>query len=285
MRAGGGLHFIDGPQGHGKSFLAARIIGDSLISGRHVVSNITLRPGWEKLVARHNPRNFGRRPKDSYADLADRYHFTTDVNEAMKFQLLCHLCGREPFDCGHEQPEALAVFVWDEAHNDLNNRDWSGRGGTREAVEEDKQRRQRIILWATQLRKLGYEAYFVTQHWNNVDVGLRRVSGWRIRMRNQQKAVRPLGLQLLPFPFFVASYFHADMETNIFSKPEMVGRYFLTWHKKLYQTRAVFHGLDTYLAGEQAIWLDPRPFRKRRRGAGGAQPPAPDGATPIGDVA
>lgn len=275
MRAGGGLHFIDGAQGHGKSFKGIRLIGDSLINGAHVVTNVPLVPGWEKLISRHNPKNYFRSKKHSHRDLRERYHYVDSIDAAMKFRLLCIRCGSEPLECGHEQPDGLAVIIWDEAHNELSNRDWSGRGATKEAQEQDKQRRARIILWATQLRKLGYEGYLITQHYENVDVGLRRVAGWRIRMLNQRENVRFLGMRILPFPLFIARYYPANETITVFTKPEFKQVTGLSWHRKLYRTRAVFHGLADDLGRNDLTWLDPRPYKKRRRAvAPQGHPPA-----------
>jgi hypothetical protein len=58
---------------------------------------------------------------------SSHYVFTTELDEAVRYRL-------------PGKGEGRGLFVWDEAHNDLNNRNWRDAG------------RDELLKWATQLR-------------------------------------------------------------------------------------------------------------------------------------
>src|SRR4051794_39882939 len=95
---------------------------------------------------------------------------------------------------------------------------------------------------------MGYIGVLISQHQDNTDAALRRVAGWRIRMTNQRERVRLLGLRVMPIPFFIASYFPANDPLTPQAKPQFYERFFLTWHKKLYDSHGIFAGLFDDLA-------------------------------------
>jgi hypothetical protein len=227
MNPSPGLSFVTGPMGAGKSYFVTKKIAHALMAGKYVVTNIALMEGWSHRIARHTPQawfsgSFSKRAK-FYESL---FIYTDDVESAVMF--------RPP-----GRGEARAIFAWDEAHNDLNNRNWNH--------ESEKDKHSHVIKVATQLRKLGYVGYWITQHEDNTDAALRRIMNWHIRLRNQRESVRVMGMRICPVPFFLACYFPGNMPRVTTRRGslgyEHIERYFLGWEKKLYNTYALYHGL------------------------------------------
>lgn len=245
MRLGGGLHYLDGPQGHGKSYYSVRAIHRAMWRGQYVVTNVRLLPGWAERMVRHE--SLVRRLRVSKRELVRQYeslYVHTDViGDVFRFDIPCKACGAlrdaETGKCtnGHPMGEGRALMVWDEAHNDLNNRSWQ------------ESSRQVLMKGATQLRKLGYVALLVTQHKDNTDAALRRVCGWRIRMVNLKEHARgPLGFTVIPVAFFIAGYYPANTEEEKGQKAATYERFFLGWQKRLYDSWGIYSGLYEDLA-------------------------------------
>jgi hypothetical protein len=225
MKVGGGLNFVTGPMGAGKSLYAVRRIVDAVTSGRYVVTNVELHPDAFDRIARHVTRVT---PWADRAHIAERlrgyYVFERELSEAMRYRLPA---GRD---------EGRGIFVWDEGHNDLNNRRWKDEG------------RADIMAWGTQLRKLGFIGYLLTQHADNTDAALRRVANFHIRLQNQREQTRVLGFRVSPWPLFLAYWYPAHIGlAGARISPAKIERYFLGWHRHLYDTLGLYHGL----AGEQ----------------------------------
>ena len=219
MKVGGGLNYVTGPMGAGKSLYGVRRIVAHLIAGRYAVTNVELLPGWSERVAWHVAawRGRGKRARIA-ARLECFYVYETELEKAMRYRLP----GRG---------EARGVFVWDETHNDLNNRAWRDEG------------RAPILEWATQLRKLGYVGFLLSQHADNTDAALRRVCGFQVRLQNQKEQTRLLGLRVTPWPLFLAAWYPTNIPLGTKAKPMKVERYFLGWHRHLYDTFGLYHGL------------------------------------------
>jgi len=132
VKVAGGLNYVTGPMGAGKSLYGVRRIVAHLIAGHYAVTNVEFLPGWSARVAWHVARfrSKGKRTRIA-ARLESFYIYEAELEKAIRYRLP----GRG---------EARGVFVWDETHNDLNNRSWRDEG------------RAPILEWATQLRKLGY---------------------------------------------------------------------------------------------------------------------------------
>jgi len=238
MKASGGLTYVTGPMGSGKSLFGTRKLTDAIMSGRYVVTNVALREGWAERMARHtpqcwvNPFSYRKRVR-MYESL---YVFTPSLEQATAFRV-------------PGKKESRAVFVWDEAHNDMNNREWM--------AENNKY----VIKWATQLRKLGFAGYLLSQHRDNTDAALRRIANFEVRLRNQREAIRVLGMKVSPIPFFLAIWYPANMpKVTRGDQIIHIERYFLSWHKKLYDTLGLYHNLDEDIADlyENVILL-PKP--------------------------
>jgi len=224
--------------GSGKSLFGTRKMAEAFFRGQYVITNVSLKPGWAERVARHTPQvmfgpwNYRKRVK-LYESL---YIYTPSLEQATAFRV-------------PGKKESRALIVWDEAHNDMNNREWM--------AENNKF----IIKWATQLRKLGFAAYLLSQHRDNTDAALRRIANFEVRLRNQRESIRVLGLKVSPIPFFLAIWYPANMP-KITRGDQIIHieRYFLSWHKKLYDTLDLYHGLDEDISDlfDQVILL-PKP--------------------------
>jgi hypothetical protein len=252
MRVGGGLNYVTGPMGAGKTLFGVRKITAALFAAQYVVTNVELLPGWSDRMARHaSPRAWldaGYRARLA-AVYESHYICERDLSEAMRYR---------PPGTG----EARALFMWDETHNDLNNRDWRKDG------------RAEILRWATQLRKLGFVGFLLSQHADNTDAGLRRVCNFQVRLQNQREQHRVLGMRLRFLPaLFLAGWYPAHLVgSGMRVQPYKLERYFLTWHKRLYDSWGLFHGLDESLDEATApIYL---PLGGRQAVARATTPPA-----------
>lgn len=263
MKVGGGLNFVTGPMGAGKTLFAVRRIVGGLCAGKYVVSNVELRTGWADRVARHvSPFARGSKRNRIAARLEHLYVYETELQQARRYR---PERGRD---------EGRALFVWDEGHNDLNNRAWKDDG------------RAQVLEWATQLRKLGYVGYLLTQHGDNTDAALRRIANHHIRLQNQREQTRLLGMRVSPWPLFLAYWYPAHLAlSGQRIQPVKIERYFLSWHRHLYDTFGLFHGLVHEGADDDAILLPtlPRGGALPRRGSADARAlgsgrPSPDAA-------
>jgi len=230
VKVGGGLSYVTGPMGSGKSLFAVRHIVAYLTSARYVVTNVELMPDAMERIAHHIARTSGRAKRARIADNLRRYYvFERDLEEGMRY--------RPP----RSTVEGRALFIWDESQNDLNNRSYRQR--------DDKFRNEAtggnaLLEWATQLRKLGYAGYLLSQHHENTDAQLRRVCNYLVRLQNQREQVRLLGMRVTPWPLFLAYWYpsHTGL-THTRVQPVRVDRYLLSWHRHLYDTHGLYHGL------------------------------------------
>jgi Zonular occludens toxin (Zot) len=246
---GGGLNYVVGPMGSGKSMYGVRMIVRYLRAGRFVVTNVRLLDGWEKAVARKLfPRERSAEKRAARERwLLGHYKYQPALREAMRYIVPCGICAGDPRECGHSGPEqeGRAVFVWDESHNDLNNRDYAGHGIDKLQRDVEREHRRLVLRWATQLRKLGYVGYLLSQHQENTDAQLRRVCNYIIRLQNQRH--RGIGV-LLPkrLALFLVYWYPAHLaDGTLRVRSTRTERYFLPWHRTLYDSWEVYHGLHT----------------------------------------
>lgn len=207
--------------GAGKSLYGVRKIVSNVIAGRYAITNIELYDDAPERIAFHVCKT-SRRKRALVADKVRRYYvYETVLQEAMRFRL------------PPARGEARAVFVWDEGHNDLNNRSWRDDG------------RGEILQWATQLRKLGFVGFLLSQHRDNTDAALRRVSNFHVILQNQREQTRMLGIRVTPWPLFLANWYaaHVPVAMQKAGTAVRVERYFLDYHRKLYDTWGLYHGL------------------------------------------
>jgi len=240
MKIGGGLNYVVGPMGAGKTLYGTRRIVSAVTSGQYAVTNIELRPGWEQMVANHIARfHRGAKREKIAARIKSLYVYETELAEARRYKLR------------GTPREGRALFMWDEGHNDLNNRKWKDDG------------RAEVLEWATQLRKLGYIGFLLSQHQDNTDAALRRVCNYIVKLQNQKEQTRMLGIRVTPLPLFLAAWYPAHLAFgNMKTKPVTVERYFLSWHKNLYDTFGLFHGVAAAEDDPNTLWL-PDPGEQR----------------------
>jgi Zonular occludens toxin (Zot) len=251
MKIGGGLNYVTGPMGAGKTLYGVRRIAECVLAHQYVVTNVELRPGWEETVARNAQGQLGKltlgraQRRKVAARLSEFYVYESDLHEAMRYRL-------------PGSGEARGAFVWDEGHNDLNNRRWKDEG------------RDSILLWATQLRKLGFVGYLLSQHADNTDAALRRVCNFHVKLQNQREQTRVLGVRATPWPLFLASWYPAHLALAQKVQPVKVERYFLSWHRHLYDTMGLYHGLEgEHDQGVILLGGDPAPVLARKGQADG----------------
>src|ERR1051326_883272 len=190
MKAPPGLTYVTGPMGAGKTYFGVRKITQAIFSGKYVITNIRLLPGWAQRMARHTPQVWFapwtyRKRVRYYTAL---YIFEEDLTQVIRY--------RVPRD---HRKEGRVLMVWDEAHNDLNHRNWQERQKANAAEDGGDV----MLRWATQMRKLGFVGYLLSQSAENTDAVLRRICTYEVRLRDQKELVRIMGLKL-PFHFFLA---------------------------------------------------------------------------------
>jgi len=209
--------------GAGKTLFAVRQIVPAVMAQQYVITNVELAPNWADRVTRHYWKHRSKAFRRNIAERLEGYYiYETDLARAIRYRV------PQP-----ERGEGRALFVWDEGQNDLNNRDWRNDG------------RAEILKWATQLRKLGFVGFLLSQHADNTDAALRRVCNMHIKLQNQREQHRIMGFRATPWPLFLAYWFPAHLGAGAARvMPHRIDRYFLSWHRHLYDTHGFFHGLD-----------------------------------------
>lgn len=239
MKVGGGLNYVTGPMGAGKSLYGTREIVGRLLRGQYVVTNVQLREDAFFRIGRHVARTSRAKAQRVADRIAGLYVYENDLQEAIRYRV-------------PGTGEARASFVWDEGHNDLNNRNWKER----QTKYATKAGTDGLLEWATQLRKLGYVGFLLSQHADNTDAALRRVCNFQIRLQNQKEQTRLFGMRITPLPLFLAYWYPTNIAlTGTRIPPMKVERYFLGWHRHLYDTMGLYHGLDVDAADDYSILL------------------------------
>ena len=259
----GGLNYVVGPMGSGKSMFGVRTIIAALCRGQYVITNVRLLPGWEKVVAK---KNFSKsRRERAERMLLGLYVYEPSLRTAMRYRVPCAKCGEDTRVCGHSGPyqEGRAIFVWDETHNDLNNRDYQGHGKESNERALERERRRLVIRWATQLRKLGFIGYLLSQHHENTDAQLRRVCNHIIMLQNQRNRGGFGALLPRRLAMFLVFWYPAHLADGTTKAPPVrFERYFLPWTAKLYDSWETFHGIDDGLDDETTPILLPKGGRR-----------------------
>jgi hypothetical protein len=226
------MSYVVGPMGCGKSLFGVRRGVEAMCQGRYWLTNQRLYEDALDRMARHVARTAGRRGRArARARFEALYIYETEFDQLVKYRVRS---GRR---------EVRAVLTWDETHNDLNNRTYRDRD-------------QSIIEWATQLRKLRICGYLLSQHHENTDAQLRRIFNWMIRLQNQRDQTRFLGLRVTPWPLFLAYWYAGhvgDLRAKV--KAQKIERYFLSWHRHLYDTYDLYHGLADVDDDPNVTWL------------------------------
>ncbi len=229
MKVGGGLRYVTGPMGAGKSLYATRRIIQCLCAGKYVITNVRLYEDFADRAALRMTRAAPHKRQVLADKLRRFYIYETDLEEAIRYRV-------------PGKGEARALMVWDEAHNDMNNRSYLKRGRKFETDTGDG-----LLEWATQLRKLGYEGILLSQSADNTDAQLRRICNYIVRLQNQRETTRlPLlntRIMVVP-PLFLAWWYMSNTPMSSQRTPVKTERYFLSWHKSLYDTMDLYHGVE-----------------------------------------
>lgn len=255
------INYITGTLGAGKSMYGARLAGRALLAGKVVATNVRFVDGWEDIVLSKNPyykmggkdRRAGLR-----ADLQRRYAYVPDIWQLLSARL-------------HGRGEGRGIMLLDEAHNEVNNRQWA------------EQNQQESLRKLTLARKRGWHAYIISQHKDNTDAAIRRISSVEIKCINWQQLTRVpvIGISPLPFPLFLAQAYATNQASNVSASKRLYGElYRVGWYGRLYDT---FEDFDVSAPGEDgALWL---PLGSMPVVAPlAAAPPAQEGATAQGDT-
>jgi len=225
---------VTGTLGSGKSLYGARASGRSLLAGRCVATNMRFVEDWPRLVLRKSPYyKFGSRSSRRHheREIRTRYAYVPEIWELLSARL-------------HGKGEMRGLMVLDEAHNELNNREW--------AEENQKVALRKLTL----ARKRGWEVMVISQHRDNVDAAVRRVATFETKCLNWKQMTRVpiIGVSPLPTPIFLAQTYRINQAKNISASDRMYGEmYRLGWFRKLYDT---FEDFDGGVGDDpDALWL------------------------------
>lgn len=238
------IAYVTGVLGGGKSYYGARKISEALLKGKVVATNVELntrekgfKQDWWKVILGHAPhyRFASRKQKAFYErEIRERYAYIPDVDVLVS----AHLYGKG---------EGRGIRVLDEAHNNLNNREWLSEN-------------QKLILRKMALaRKRGWDDYIIAQHKDNTDMALRRIAGVEIKLINwrQHLQLPVFHTKVLPFNLFLAQGFPMNAPSNVRrqSKPIWRELYLLSWPRLIYNT---FEDFDYGFSEEHTlddVWL------------------------------
>lgn len=225
----------------GKSVFGAKRIVEGFLKGKVVVTNIHLVEGWEKLILRHSPyyKVAKAEKKEFYErEIRSRYAYVPDMDV---------LVGAKIYGRG----ESRGIRVIDEAHNEVNNREFM-------ATEQKK-----ILRKVSLSRKRGWDDYIIAQNKDNTDAALRRISAVEVRCINWKKIlVLPyFHTELLPFHFFLAIARHLNVDKSVKSEDQKLWSrvYFLGWEANVFDTFEDFDTPDEIESPHETLWL-PRPI-------------------------
>lgn len=236
------IHYVTGVLGAGKSYYGAKKIATALLSGRVAMTNMRLVEGWEKIILSHAPyykfakedrrRNFER-------EIRERYAYVPDIEILIGGMI-------------HGRGEGRGVRVIDEAHNEVNNREW--------ASKNQKLQLRKMAL----ARKRGWDDYILAQHADNTDAALRRIASVEVRLLNWRQLLQmPIfHTKLLPFNLFLAQAFPLNLPGNVRRQNKILWRelYGLGWEKAVYDTHEDFgtgmvDGEWEYESEDTVLWL------------------------------
>jgi Zonular occludens toxin (Zot) len=242
------IAYLTGTPGMGKTSYATRAIGRALLEGRAVAGNVQLRDDFAEVVARHNFYALSSSSRRAVArDVRSRFFYTDELEQLTRVKL-------------KGSGEARGLMILDEAHNELNNREWQS--------SESKA----FLRWLSSVRHKGWRVLIVSQHADNTDKGARRIADREIRMVNLKQVITLpfVGAELLPWPVFRAYHYRLNegelRRANGAAKRVRRETFLLGWWRRLFDTHE--------LADEDepgAIWL-PRVGEASGAGVAGAVP-------------
>lgn len=205
---------VTGTPGSGKSCYGVVSMLDKLASGGMVATNIAVDRRFFRVAARRNPSNLVSPRRYAHAlDRIERSFAQIDQPEQMRLIW------------PRDQREGSTLIVVDESYGVLDGRDY--RGAERKAW----------IDWLTQHRKLGVDVMFICQHVEMLDVNVRRLAQFEVRLRDLRRA-RAYGLPV-PVPASVAHWFTATV-----TKPTRTQMFRPSRAHGLFDTKATLNGVS-----------------------------------------
>lgn len=231
------IHYVTGPLGAGKSYYGCRKMAEALLKGKAVLTNVQLVENWEHIILTHAPhyRLAGKqRRREFRLEMRERYAYVPAIEDIVHALLNGHGQGR-------------GVRVIDEAHNEVNNREWASAN-----------QKEMLKIMALS-RKRGWDDYIIAQHKDNTDASLRRISAVEIRLIDWQQLTKLPFFQttLLPFHLFLAQAFPTNTPATVKSGGKTLWRevFLLSWQRKIYNTFQDFGGAYDFEENSQAITL------------------------------
>lgn len=214
----------------------ARQSGKALLEGRVLATNMRFVDGWEELVLKRAPhyKIAGKKAKAEFRlEMRERYYYQPELKKLLSTRI-------------RGRGEHRGVMILDEAHNEMNNRDW--------ADENQREALRKLSL----LRKRGFWAYLISQHKDNTDASARRIATAEIRIVNWKQLTRVplLGTPLLPFPLFLAMAYPTNVPATAVAASKVLFRevYSIGWYRNLYDTFEDFGNADGEVDPD-ATWL------------------------------
>ena len=125
MKVAGGLNYVTGPMGAGKSLYGVRRIVAHVIAGHYAVTNVELLPGWSERVVWHVARFRSKGKRERIAErLESFYVYETELETAMRYPGSPAAARRAGSSCG-TRPTTTSTTAPGETRGAL--RSWSGR--------------------------------------------------------------------------------------------------------------------------------------------------------------
>jgi hypothetical protein len=230
------IMIVEGPPGSGKSFSCVRRIVAALDAGKFVATNVELKPGWELRAARSNwiRRLVPGLVEKTAASYRKRTYISGSLDELMRVRM-------------PGSKEGRGVMILDEAHNWCNARTWNAGGG------DGKGRREDLVRFFSQHRKIGWDIYLITQRGENIDAQIRTLAEYRILLRNMRR-FKVMGVPLMPFNFFLAIWtWEGGVGTIVKRESYLLNKRIAG----LYDTLALSHGMEDLEADPIMLPLEP----------------------------
>lgn len=254
-----------GKPGAGKSLAIMREIVRAVEAGKPVATNIPLRPGWERQMARANIfRRFMPGAVDKWEQrFRDMVFISDDLDELMRVRL-------------HGEGEERGLMALDEIHRRLNARTWDAevsdelerddRRSAREIKDAAIAYRLKLTAWFSGHRHYGWKVIIGVQDADLIDRHLRLLYEYIVICRNL-KRFKLGGVPLFPMNVFLQLWCWNDRKRTIVSRK-------LFFLRKSIASLYATHALAETDAPQDAIWL-PKGGGGGRPEGGGAAPRTP----------
>jgi zona occludens toxin (predicted ATPase) len=184
------ITLLTGPPGHGKSYVAVKLVCTAIEGGKPVATNVRLLDGWSLKLARNNwirrvkGREHCERVARRYRSL---YYYSEDVTELLRVRY-------------RGEGEGRARLILDECHRWMNSRMWDQALGL--SKDEAVKARLAMVDFFSGHRHYGLDVHLITQDELNVDRQLRSLYEYLAKVKNVKRQ-KVLGVPIMPFNLFV----------------------------------------------------------------------------------